>query len=75
MKAGETDGPATELAVDGLVPGKHYKFRVKAVNKEGASEPLTTTQSTHAKNPYGACRVGYGGGTAARSYQLFFVGC
>ncbi|KAF0296563.1 Twitchin [Amphibalanus amphitrite] len=52
VKAGETDGPATELDVEGLTPGKHYKFRVKAVNKEGASEPLTTTQSIHAKNPY-----------------------
>ena len=41
--------------MDGLVPGKHYKFRVKAVNKEGASEPLTATQSIHAKNPYGEC--------------------
>ena len=62
MKAGETDGPATELAVDGLVPGKHYKFRVKAVNKEGASEPLTTTQSIHAKNPYGEYADVRGGG-------------
>ena len=53
VKAGETDGPNTELDVEGLTPGKHYKFRVKAVNKEGASEPLTTTQSIHAKNPYG----------------------
>lgn len=28
-------------------------FRVKAVNKEGDSEPLATEQATLAKNPYG----------------------
>ena len=39
--------------VDGLVPGKHYKFRVKAVNKEGTSDPLTTPHSIEAKNPFG----------------------
>ena len=53
VRAGETDGPATELEVDGLVPGKHYKFRVKAVNKEGTSDPLTTPHSIEAKNPFG----------------------
>ncbi|KAF0299363.1 Twitchin [Amphibalanus amphitrite] len=52
VRAGETDGPQTELEVDGLVPGKHYKFRVKAVNKEGTSDPLTTPHSIEAKNPF-----------------------
>ncbi|XP_037071181.1 LOW QUALITY PROTEIN: twitchin-like [Pollicipes pollicipes] len=52
VKAGETDGPQTEFDVDGLVPGKHYKFRVRAVNKEGASEPLTTDHGIEAKNPF-----------------------
>ena len=32
--------------------GHHYKFRVKAVNKYGTSEPLATTQSIEAKNPF-----------------------
>lgn len=52
VTAGETDGPQTSLAVDGLVPGKKYKFRVKAVNKQGRSEPLQTTQAIEAKNPF-----------------------
>lgn len=30
----------TEFTVDGLTPGEPYRFRVSAVNKVGASEPL-----------------------------------
>lgn len=52
VPAGETDGPETSLAVEGLTPGKKYKFRVKAVNKQGKSEPLTTAQAIEAKNPF-----------------------
>ncbi|KAF2885739.1 hypothetical protein ILUMI_20443 [Ignelater luminosus] len=52
VPAGETDGPNTSLNVDGLVPGKKYKFRVRAVNKQGKSEPLQTTQAIEAKNPF-----------------------
>ena len=52
VPAGETDGPNTSVNVDGLVPGKKYKFRVRAVNKQGRSEPLTTTQAIEAKNPF-----------------------
>lgn len=33
VNAGETDGPQTSLAVDGLTPGHKYKFRVRAVNR------------------------------------------
>lgn len=33
VTAGETDGPQTSLAVDGLTPGHKYKFRVRAVNR------------------------------------------
>jgi len=39
--------------VTGLIPKKKYKFRVRAVNKEGESEPLETTDAIEAKNPYG----------------------
>jgi hypothetical protein len=53
VPAGETDGPVTSLAVDGLQPGHKYKFRVRAVNKQGKSEPLTTSQAIEAKNPFG----------------------
>lgn len=42
-----------EVDITNLEPGKEYKFRVTAVNKEGDSEPLTTTKSTIAKNPFG----------------------
>ncbi|KAI5639981.1 immunoglobulin i-set domain-containing protein [Phthorimaea operculella] len=52
VTAGETDGPVTNLAVDGLTPGHKYKFRVRAVNRQGKSEPLTTPHATEAKNPF-----------------------
>lgn len=35
-----------------LTPNKEYKFRVRAVNKEGESPNLETPQKTLAKNPY-----------------------
>ncbi|KAL3088858.1 hypothetical protein niasHS_009150 [Heterodera schachtii] len=40
------------MVVDGLAKGANYKFRVKAVNAEGKSDPLETDKSTFAKNPY-----------------------
>jgi len=57
VPAGETDGPVTSLDVDGLQPGHKYKFRVRAVNKQGKSEPLTTSQAIEAKNPFGKTSV------------------
>uniref|UniRef100_A0A915KJE1 Twitchin n=1 Tax=Romanomermis culicivorax TaxID=13658 RepID=A0A915KJE1_ROMCU len=55
VPAGRTaDSKPTELLVDGLTAGKEYKFRVKAVNAEGESEPLDSTQSFLAKNPFDA---------------------
>ncbi|KAK5968521.1 Twitchin [Trichostrongylus colubriformis] len=42
----------TKAHIDGLKKGQTYQFRVKAVNKEGASDPLTTTEAIKAKNPY-----------------------
>jgi hypothetical protein len=35
-----------------LTAGKEYKFRVRAVNKEGESPNLETSEATLAKNPY-----------------------
>jgi predicted phage tail protein len=52
VPAGETNGPKCELAVDGLTPGHKYKFRVRAVNKQGKSEPLVALQAIEAKNPF-----------------------
>ena len=43
----------TQCGVPDLEKGKKYKFRVKAVNKEGASEPLTAEKETTAKDPFG----------------------
>ena len=43
----------TEANIGGLVEGKEYQFRVKAINDEGESEPLETDHATLAKNPYG----------------------
>lgn len=59
VPAGETDGPETEFAVDGLQPNHKYKFRVKAVNKQGRSEPLVALQSIEAKNPFGKIEFEY----------------
>jgi predicted phage tail protein len=41
------------MNVQNLLPGHSYKFRVRAVNKEGESEPLATDTGIIAKNPYG----------------------
>ena len=41
-----------ECEVTGLVPGHEYQFRVKAVNKEGESEPLETLAPIVAKDPF-----------------------
>ncbi len=43
----------TKFHVDGLKKGQNFMFRVKAVNKEGASDALNTEKTTLAKNPYG----------------------
>ena len=44
------------MQVDNLIPGHEYKFRVKAVNPEGESEPLDGEHSIIAKNPFGESR-------------------
>lgn len=41
-----------EANITGLQEGKPYKFRVRAVNKEGESEPLETDATIIAKNPF-----------------------
>ena len=52
VPCGKADKDATDFVVTGLQPGKFYQFRVKAVNSEGESEPLATTEPILAKNPY-----------------------
>lgn len=51
VPAGKSPTPKCDLT--NLQPGKKYKFRVRAVNKEGDSEELETEDSTLAKNPFG----------------------
>jgi hypothetical protein len=41
------------MVVEGLQEGHLYKFRVKAVNDEGESEPLETECAILAKDPFG----------------------
>lgn len=53
VPCGETGPEPTEFTVKGLTPNHKYKFRVRAVNKEGESEPLETDGFILAKNPYG----------------------
>lgn len=50
LPVGKSDVP--EMEVDGLIPGHEYKFRVKALNKEGESEPLETFGTIVAKDPF-----------------------
>lgn len=52
IPAGETDGPITNIRIKGLTPGHKYKFRVRAKNRQGVSDPLTTSHVIEAKNPY-----------------------
>ena len=53
-RAGPND---TEMDIKGLQEGHDYEFRVKAINEEGESEPLTTDRSITAKNPFGSSRL------------------
>lgn len=41
------------IQAKGLTPMKKYKFRVKAENVYGKSDPCETDRSILAKNPYG----------------------
>lgn len=52
IPAGEVGPNEDNFTFKGLTPNKKYKFRVKAKNKEGESEPLETFDSILAKNPY-----------------------
>lgn len=52
VPAGEVGPDKDTFNFQGLTPNKKYKFRVKAINKEGESEPLTTEDGIVAKNPY-----------------------
>lgn len=52
IPAGECGPDDDNFTFKGLTPNKKYKFRVKAVNKEGESDPLETTDAIIAKNPY-----------------------
>ena len=45
----------TKFEVPDLEEGEKYEFRVSAVNENGTSEPLVTTQPIIAKHPFGEC--------------------
>ena len=49
---GETDGPICVYNVEKLTENHRYRFRVRAVNKEGKSEPLETSGVYEARNPF-----------------------
>ncbi|OZC09937.1 hypothetical protein X798_03043 [Onchocerca flexuosa] len=50
VPCGETSD--TNLRISKLMEGKEYKFRVKAVNRQGESQPLTSNYPITAKNPF-----------------------
>lgn len=52
IPVGEVGSDRNSFKCEGLTKGKKYKFRVKAVNKEGESDPLETVAPILAKNPY-----------------------
>lgn len=52
IPAGECGPDDDTFTFKGLTPDKSYKFRVKAKNKEGESDPLETTDAIIARNPY-----------------------
>lgn len=47
----------TEFDVPNLDEGKRYNFRVKAVNENGASEPLESQTPITATNPVGRLKL------------------
>lgn len=49
VKALETDGPVCNATIPKLEEGQQYKFRVRAVNKAGPSEPSESTNWHTAK--------------------------
>ncbi|GBN65977.1 Twitchin, partial [Araneus ventricosus] len=52
VPAGEVGPHDRKFTVEPLTPKKKYNFRVKAKNKEGESEALTSDKPVLAKNPY-----------------------
>lgn len=52
IPAGEVGPDVDNFTFKGLTPKKKYKFRVRAKNKEGESDPLETEDTILAKNPY-----------------------
>lgn len=71
LPAAETSGGETEAKVEGLQPGHKYKFRVKAVNRQGDSDPLTSDKEIVAKNPFDT--PGKPGNPAVDDYDSDFV--
>lgn len=48
-----TAGSKTLFKVEGLTPKREYKFRIRAVNKLGSSEPALFGKPVLAKDPWG----------------------
>ncbi|XP_054165938.1 twitchin-like [Oppia nitens] len=57
VPCGRTDKDNTDFQVTGLQAGKFYQFRVKAINSEGESEPLSSTEPILNKNPYESAKA------------------
>ena len=53
IEAGEVTSDQTDFKVKNLKEKHKYKFRVKAINKVGASEPALCPDTILAKDPWG----------------------
>ena len=63
VEIGRCPAGQTSLAVKGLKNKKDYKFRVKAKNREGESDPLNSDGSVTIKDPWGESKNSDGNAT------------
>ena len=66
-----TVGPdVNEFRVPKLKEGEDYKFRVRAENDQGQSDPLDSDRATKVKNPFGKLLVKFTTETASSSSSV-----
>ena len=66
--------PGTACTIPKLKEGHEYDFRVIAENQNGEGEPLETSQTTQAKNPFDASSPPKNLECLSRSYNHVEIG-